>query len=221
MTITIAGKFLADGGLNAGFIARERPPDRGELRALAAFQLVVTGTVTAAVTALAVWQGPRGEAVTLMTAALVIDSLRVPSVIVAERELNYRAIIRADVIEAFVYVGAAVSLVVTRVRAWWESSSRPSCGLWWAPPVMVSLGDVGLVAKLNLAALRPTMRFGLFFQGQRLATILRDQGLNVLLVAIAGTAALGAWALAQRLLIISSRCCSSPPGGSLSRGLRG
>jgi O-antigen/teichoic acid export membrane protein len=112
ITITVAGKFLADGGLNAGFIARERPPDREELRALAAFQLVVTGTITAAVTALAVWQGPRGEAVTLMTAALIIDSLRVPSVIVAERELNYRAIIRADVVEAFVYAGAAIGLVV-------------------------------------------------------------------------------------------------------------
>jgi O-antigen/teichoic acid export membrane protein len=46
------------------------------------------------------------------------------------------------------------------------------------------------------------MRFGLFFQGAWLATILRDQGLNVLLVTIAGTAALGAWALAQRLLIV-------------------
>ena len=202
VTITIAGKFLADGGLNAGFIARERPPDRGELRALAAFQLVVTGTVTAAVTALAVWQGPRGEAVTLMTAALVIDSLRVPSVIVAERELNYRAIIRADVIEAFVYVGAAVGLVVAGFGVVGVGAATVLRSLV-GTTVMVSLGDVGLVRpELNFAALRPTMRFGLFFQGAWLATILRDQGLNVLLVAIAGTAALGAWALAQRLLII-------------------
>ncbi len=46
------------------------------------------------------------------------------------------------------------------------------------------------------------MRFGLFFQGAWLGTILRDQGLNVLVASIAGTAALGAWALAQRLLVV-------------------
>ena len=102
---------------------------------------------------------------------------------------------------------------------------------------MVSLGDVGLVRpKPSFAPLRPTMRFGLFFQGAWLATLLRDQGLNVLLAAIAGTAALGAWALAQRLLIVLTLLFESawrvalpgfarlteagePPGRLLERGL--
>lgn len=202
LTITIVGYFFADGGLNPGLIGREEPPSKAELQAVAGFQLLVTGTITAIVCAIGLPQGTGGAAIALMSIALMPGTLRVPGVIMAERQLHYSVIVRAEVTEAMIYSCAAVGLVLLGfgvIGVGVAAILRSVVGT----TIIVAFGDVGLVRpRLNLRLLLPTMRFGVFFQGAWLATILRDQGLNVLLASIAGTAALGAWSLANRLLVV-------------------
>lgn len=202
LTITIVGYFFADGGLNPGLIGREEPPSKAELRAVAGFQLLVTGTIAAAVCAIGLPQGTGGAAVALMAIALIPAILRVPGVIMAERNLHYSVIVRAEIVEAVIYACVAIGLVLLGlgvIGVGLAAILRSVVGT----TIIVVFGDVGLMKpKLDFRLLLPTMRFGVFFQGAWLATILRDQGLNVLLASVAGTAALGAWSLANRLLVV-------------------
>ncbi len=202
VTITMVGKFFADGGLNPGFIGRKQSPTHEELRALSAFQLIITTIICLVVAAIALGHGEQGLAVTVMASALIVDALRVPAVIIAERKLEYEVIVRAEVAEAFVYTSLSVGLVVAGFGVLGVGVATILRSLT-GTGLITRFGRVGIVKpKWDFSLLRPTMRFGLFFQGAWLATILRDGGLNVLLAGIAGTAALGAWALAQRLLVI-------------------
>lgn len=202
LIITVVGKFFADGGLNPGFIGRKERPSEDELQALSAFQLLVTSTMALGVAAVALGHGERGDAITVMAFALVIDALRVPAVIMAERDLDYGLLVRAEVLEALVYTILAIGLVVAGFGVLGVGLATVLRSLT-GTGVIVSFADVGLVRpKWNFSLLRATMRFGLFFQAAWFATILRDGGLSVLLAGIAGTAALGAWTLAQRLLMM-------------------
>jgi PST family polysaccharide transporter len=201
-TILVVSKFLADGGLNPGFIGREEPPTLAELRALVAFQLLVTTVIAAGVAAVALSHGERGLAITLMVAAPILDSFRVPNVIMAEREIEYGLIVRAEIIEVVVYAALSIGLVAGGmgvVGVGVATLARAVVG----GSIMIARGDLGLVLpRWDFARLRPTARFGVFFQGAWLATIMRDEGLNVLLAVLSGTAALGAWALAQRMMVV-------------------
>lgn len=202
MIFMVVGRFISDGGLNAAFLGREEPPSRRELRAIAGFQVMVTGTISLAVFGIVPFFGENGLAIALMAFSLVLTMPRVPTAIVLERDLQYRLIIRADIAEAIFYNALAIGLVIAGLGPLGVGIATALKALV-GTSILVFGGPVGLVRPTwRLGPLRSTVRFGVFFQASWILTLIRDEGLGILIAAISGTAALGAWALARRLLIV-------------------
>lgn len=214
LTLIIIGRFFADGGLGAGLLRRETRPERFELQALLAFQQAMVWPVVV-VGSLLAWfvldlGGPPGTSshnegaltITLMLAAMGIDVLRVANAIACERDLEYTPIVRAEIAEFLVYNALAIVLVVNGMGVLGVGIAnmvRACVGsgliLFWGP--------IGwLWPKWNTAVVKSLAKFGAYFQASWLATIFRDQGLAMLLLAISGTAALGVFDQARRLLVV-------------------
>jgi O-antigen/teichoic acid export membrane protein len=204
LTIVVLSRFLSDGGVAPGLIRRKEPPRRRELEAVSGLQLVVCSALLAVVGVVSHLVAAREAAaltLTLMAAAALLDAGRTPTSITLERTLDFRLVVRAEVLEIAIYNAAAIALVAggagvagVGVAALLRAASGTA--------YLVRRGPVGLVRpRLDWGELRPMMRFGLLFQGAWLLTLARDEGLNLLLAGIAGTAALGAWSLARRLLV--------------------
>jgi polysaccharide transporter, PST family len=66
---------------------------------------------------------------------------------------------------------------------------------------MTIVSPVGLVRpRLSWRGMQPLLGFGVRFQAASMTWLIRDQGLNAAVAAIAGTVTLGFWTLARRLL---------------------
>lgn len=197
--VTLGG-YLAEGGLGAALIRREEPPTRTELEAVLGVQLTALLAVAALVAATGAAFGRDGLVVATMTAALPIATLRTPSVIVLERELRYRPIAVADVTEALVYYAWALAAVALGAGVWGLATAvvvRAVAG----SATVVALGPVGsLRPRWSWSAIRPFVGFGAKFQAVGALQVAREQGLNVLVAAVAGVPALGVWNLAWRVL---------------------
>lgn len=196
------GKFLADGGMVPGLIRRPEAPQRPELAALYGLQLSVFAVVAGVTAIVASSHGDAGLTLTLMAASLLIDAARVPTNVMLERDLDYRLMVRVEVLDSLVFNAAGVALVALGAPVWGVGVAALGKSVV-GTTLLVRGGPVGLPRpSLAFGRLRGVLRFGVYFQGAWLAMLLRDQGLNVLLASISGTAALGAWALAQRALSV-------------------
>lgn len=202
MIFMTVGRFVSDGGLNAAFLGREEPPSQRELRAMVGFQMTATGLVAIAAWAVVPFTGEAGVAIALMASSLVLSVPRVPTVIVCERELQYRLIIRADIAEAIFYNVLAIGLVIAGFGVLGVGIAT-ALKVLVGTTILVVGGPLGIVwPSLKWSPLRSQVKFGLFFQLSWVLTLIRDEGLGILIGVIAGTAALGAWSLARRLLIV-------------------
>lgn len=202
MIFMTVSRFVSDGGLNAAFLGREEPPSRRELRALMGFQVSATATVALIAWACVPIWGTDAIAIALMASSLPLSVPRVPTVIVLERNLQYPLIIRADISEALVYNLLAIGLVIAGFGVLGVGIATALKALV-GTSILLFGGPVGFVRpSLKLGPLRSQLRFGIFFQISWVLTLIRDEGLGILIGAIAGTAALGAWSLARRLLIV-------------------
>jgi O-antigen/teichoic acid export membrane protein len=194
------GSFLAEGGFGAALIRRETPPARAELEAVNGLQL--TGTIVAAglVAAAAAPFGRDGFVVAAMVASLPIMTLRTPSVIVLERDLRYRVIATADVAEALAYYLWAVGAVALGAGVWGMATAAVVRAVVGSGTV-IARGPLGLLRpRWSWSLLRPLLGFGAKFQATAVLQIVREQGLNVGIAAVAGVATLGVWNLAWRVL---------------------
>jgi len=207
LTIMIIGRFFADGGLGPGLIRREEPPTTEEFAALVSFQRVITIPIFIVGSILAFTVFPVGGTVgaitiSMMLAGLVIDVARTPNAIMCERELDYKTIVRAEIAEFTVYNVLAVGLVVFGgglIGVGVANILRALTG----SGLLIITGPVHWIrGKWNWGLMRPVAAFGAYFQLSWMITLLQNQGLAVLVLAISGSAALGAFDQARRLLVI-------------------
>lgn len=207
LTIIVLGRFLADGGLGPGLIRREQPPERYEYAALLAFQQLVTWPVFVVGSILAFTVLPVGGTdgsitLSLMLLGMVIDVMRSANAIACERDLDYQPIVRAEIVEFLVYNVLAIGLVsggMGLVGVGVANVARSITG----SGLLIILGPLGWVRpRWNGGVVRSLAKFGAYFQASWLATMFRDQGLAMILFAISGSAALGAFDQARRLLVI-------------------
>lgn len=198
--LIVVGGFLTDGGLGAGLIRRAQPPSHAELAAVNGVQLALTVVLVAICAGVALLIGRDGFVIAVMTAALPIMALKLPSSIVLERELRYRVIATVDVVEAVAFYAWALTTVALGMGVWGFATGvvvRAIAGT----STMARLGPVGLMRpRWSFDRVRPLLRFGAQFQGNVMVAFARDQGLNVGIAAIAGIATLGVWNLAWRVL---------------------
>ena len=192
--------FLSDAGLGAGLIRRVEPPARAELEAINALQLSVTLLVTVAAIAIGAAVGRDGLVVAVMVGALPLSMLKVPSVILLDRALDFGLVAKVDLIEAVAFYGWAIGSVALGAGVWGFATAvivRSAVGA----AIMLRRGPVGFVRpRWSWAQLRPLLGFGAKFQAAMAVSLVRDQALNVTIAAIAGVATLGVWNLAWRVL---------------------
>jgi O-antigen/teichoic acid export membrane protein len=204
-TIVVLSKFLSDGGLAPGLIRRETPPARAELEAVLGLQLGVCAVVFALVALATQLGSPDPDdawALTLYALVPMLDAPRTPTAITLERELSWGVIVRAEIAEALVYNLLAVGLVAAGLGVVGASVAAAVKSVV-GTSLMVRNGPLGLLLpRPSWKLVRPLLRFGVLFQAAWLITLIRDEGLNLLLAGLSGTAALGAWALARRMLIV-------------------
>jgi len=199
-TAIIIGRFVTESGIVASLVGRERAPDRGELAAVFGFQLALAAGVVAVVAAIAVPFGRDGFVALLMAASVPVTALRSTQVGLLERNLDFRLIATADAVEALVQYVWAIGLAAAGAGVWALASAavaRSAAG----SALMLARGPIGLLRpRWRFAVVRPLLAFGLRLQAANAAGIVRDQGLTAGIAAVAGTATLGVWALAFRVM---------------------
>jgi O-antigen/teichoic acid export membrane protein len=201
-TLMLFTTSIADGGLGSGLIRREAAPDRSELRAALALQLILTLSLAVVAAGIGWLVGGAGLVVALMMAALPIAAFQTPGRVMLSRALRFKALSTAEAVANAVYYAWAIALVVaTGAGVWALASAVVVRAATLAVAVTFTSGERVLVPSLaGAATLRPVIMFGLRFQGVSLAGMLREQGLNVGIAAIAGVGTLGVWTLTKRLL---------------------
>jgi O-antigen/teichoic acid export membrane protein len=200
MSFVLVAGMLSDGGLGAGLIRRERPPDMEELQALSALQLAVTAAVALAVAAAAAPFGKIGWVTALMVSSMPLVSLQFPGKILLERSLRFRPLAVVEVSNVLSYNAWAIATVAAGLGVWGFASATVVRAAV-AAVVMARVSPVGLVRpRFAWRRIRPLMAFGVRFQATSLTTLVRDQGLNASIAAIASVSTLGVWSLARRLM---------------------
>ena len=208
-TVTLLAGVLADGGLGAGMIRRPEAPTRQELRTINGIQLAFTAAICLPGVLIALPFGLTGAVTAVMILSLPIAVLQTPGRIVLLREMRYD---RQLAIDLGSQVGSQVFSVVAVVLG---------AGVWG-----LALGSVVRAALATLITGvvsigfdRPSLkgwrnyggliRFGLSFQANWFAVVLREQSLNIVVVAVAGVGTLGVWTFANRIFQFPSLAFSS------------
>lgn len=201
-SIVMFGDFLASGGLGAALVRQPGPLDRRDLEAVFGFQLVITIAISAVATAVAAPLSEPGALAAIMMWSLVIDSARAPTALPLERQMAYRIVLQAEVIENVVWNVAAVAAVVAGLGVWGVALAQPVRAV--AGYLALTLrGPVGFVRpRLQWSRTRRLLRFGLQFQAANAVQLIRDQGLNIAIAAIGGFVALGVWSIVYRMTTV-------------------
>jgi O-antigen/teichoic acid export membrane protein len=198
--VVVMSTYLSTGGLSAALIQRERPPERRELEAVQGLQLAVTGAVAVIVAAVCAPLGTEALVVATMVAAVPLTMLRTPSVVVLERDLRYRVIATADLVEAMTYYVWSVGTVLLGWGVWGMATAvvaRAAAG----SAVAVGYAPMGFVRpRWSWPDVRPLFAFGAKFQAATLLQIGREQAVAVAVAAVAGLSTLGVWNLAWRVI---------------------
>jgi O-antigen/teichoic acid export membrane protein len=199
MTLVTTGRFIAEGGLAVSLIRRPEPPTREQLQVALGFQLLVATLVALLATAF-VPLGTAAAIAAIMAWSLPIDALRTPAYIAMERDLSYGFIARLEITETFVYNVVAIVAVVAGFGVYGVAGAVVIKSI--AAASLLIRSPVGLMRpRWNGGLVRSMLGFGVAFQAPTLLNLLRDQVLNVVIASVAGTAALGIWSLANRLLL--------------------
>jgi O-antigen/teichoic acid export membrane protein len=201
LTILMFVQLLSDGGLGVGLIRRPEEPQLGDLRALLGFQLLLTTILGTAVAVLAA-AGPFGRpglVTAVMMPALPLLALRVPSLIVLERNLDFSRVVRSDVLGEVTFYGWGIATIALGAGVWGLASAAVAKAAV-GTVVMLAVSPVAeLIPSLSWRHLRPMLSFGVKFQAVNLVNTGGLQLLNLGVASIGGFTVLGLWALAWRL----------------------
>jgi O-antigen/teichoic acid export membrane protein len=201
-TIVAFGAFLASGGLGATLVRQPGKLARYDLELVFGFQLAITVLVATGVTAIGVPLGQAGTLAAIMTWSLVIDSGRAANAIPLEREMAYRLVLQAEVVEVFVWNAFAVIAVAVGLGVWGVATAQIVRAL--TGYLLLTLrGPVGFVRpRLSWGRTRELLSLGVKFQSVQVVPLIRDQGLSIAIAAIGGFEALGVWNIVYRLATV-------------------
>ena len=192
--------LVSDGGLGAALIRGDHAPTPRVLGQLLALQLLIALVLTAVSVGIAPLFGRTGWVVALMTSTACVTVFGVASTIHLERNLCFDRLATID-------VAGSVAYLVTAIPA-----AALGAGVWALAGGCVVQVLVGTALALTLApvrvlrprrgldSVRPLLAFGARFQAISAMNLLRDQGMNVGVAAVAGVGTLGVWTMAYRFI---------------------
>ncbi len=218
-TFLTFASFVADGGIGTALIRRVEPPERADLKALLAFQLVLNTALAAGIIIALLPFGELGQVTALMVICLPITAVRVPGVILSERQLNYRPLALVEIVESILFFGWAIVTVNAGWGVWGLASANVVRALTGDAALLLLIPASRMIPKPSWARVRTLLGFGFRYQAVGVANLLRDQGINAAVAVVAGVSALGVWSVAYRilqipLLLLSSLWRVSFPGMS-------
>jgi O-antigen/teichoic acid export membrane protein len=144
--------------------------------------------------------GEVGWVIALMMTSMPLVALQFPGRIMLERSLSYRPLALLEVAQVLTYHIWAIGLVVAGFGVWGLASATVAMRAV-AVLIMARISPVGLVRpRLSWRRIRPLIGFGVSFQAAAATSLIREQGLNAAIAAIASVSTLGLWTLARRLL---------------------
>ena len=144
--------------------------------------------------------GEIGQVTAIMLMALPLSAIRSPGRILLKRQLNYKPLAFVHVVETIAYYVWAIATVSMGWGVW---------GLATVNIVRSLLGTVSFLTIVPAARLFPIpswprvrvlLGFGFRYQAVGITHLLRDQGINAVVAAVAGVSALGVWNIALRIL---------------------
>ncbi len=202
LTMLLLVQLLSDGGLGVGLIRGSREPELEDLRVLLGYQLALTLILAGTVAAVAAPLGHVGRVTAVMMLALPLLAFRAPSSIVYERNLDYKPLLKVEVLEESSYYVWGVTTVLLGAGVWGLASAAVVRALV-GTGVLARISPVGrLRPSYSWSRLRPMLGFGLKFQAVEVANIAGAQLLNIAIAAVSGLTVLGLWTLAWRLAMI-------------------
>ncbi len=144
-----------------------------------------------------------GAAVTaIMAASLPLYVLRGPPSLMLERQLRYREIATADVIETCIYVVLSIGAVLAGAGVEGVAVAfllKPLAGTW----LLIRAGAMGFIRpRWDMTLIQPMLAFGWRLGANHLVNLGRDQVFVLGTGAIGGLTGLGLWNLVTRLMII-------------------
>ncbi len=199
-TIVTVGNFFADGGLGVALIRRGDDPTVDELRALLALQLVLAFIIALGVTGVGLLAGTSGAVTAVMAWSLPFLALRAPHAIALERALDYRPIAATEFAESLVFYAWAIATVAAGWGVWGVASAAIARSVAGSVLMTAASPLKVLTPRVRHGTLRSMLAFGVGFQAVGLAGLVREQGLNLVIVAVAGERVLGYWSVAYRLM---------------------
>ena len=201
-TLVTFANFLADGGIGTALIRRIEPPARADLSALLAFQLGLNTVMAAAISLALLPFGELGQVTAVMVIALPLTAVRVPGVILSERQLNYRPLAVVEIVESICFYGSAIVLVIGGWGVWGLASASIVRALVGSTVILFLVPSSRLRPVPSWARVRPLLGFGFRYQAVGVTGMIRDQGTNAVIALVAGVSALGVWTVAFRILQI-------------------
>jgi len=196
---------VASLGLGTSLVRLPREPDAGDLRAVLATQHLVAIPLALACwlvapTAVALTLSSPGAVVALRAVALAVVLVPLQTVPLAclERRLDFAHVARVEAVQALAYNGVGVLLV-------WAGAGVPGVAIALLVRALAGALLATLAApwpigwRVDLARVRPLLRFGIPLQAASWMSIVKD-GLSPVLVGLtAGAAAVGLIEWAQAL----------------------
>ena len=200
-TFVTFANFVSDGGIGTALIRRAEPPARADLKAVLAFQLVVNVMLALTIAVVLLPFGELGEVTAVMVLALPLTVVRVPGVILSERQLNYRPLAVVEIVETICYYSFAIGMVALAGWGVWAlalaSVVRALAG---SVVLFLLIPTARMIPVPSWARVRPLLGFGVRYQSVGVVHLLRDQGINVVVGLVLGVSALGLWSVAFRIL---------------------
>jgi O-antigen/teichoic acid export membrane protein len=118
----------------------------------------------------------------------------------AERRLDYGALVRAEVIEILAYNVFAIGAVALGAGVWGVAAAVVVRAVVGTSLIVTTLEPHLVRPRWSWPTVRPLLGFGLRFQSVNLISLVRDQGLIIVTGAIAGLTTLGYWSIAYRIV---------------------
>lgn len=199
LAVVTLASLLSDGGLGAGLIRRPEPPAADDLRALLTVQLVATTALAVIAGALGIALGGVAGVTAVMMAGLPVSALRGPARVVLQRDIDFRPVAAVEVGEVLAYYAAGIGMVAAGLGVWGLAAASIVKAVA-GTAILLRLAPVLPPPLLSRAHIAGLLGFGLRFQAVQVVTSVRDQGVQVGTAAVAGTAVLGLWTVAWKLL---------------------
>jgi O-antigen/teichoic acid export membrane protein len=135
-----------------------------------------------------------------MTASFCISVFRVSGFIQLERDLLFRQVAMIDVIETVAYLIWAIGSVLLGAGVWGLATATVFRALVATGFVLRAAPIRVFRPRRSLSEIRHILKFGARFQAINLVNLVRDQGLNIGIAAVAGLGTLGIWSMAFRFI---------------------